>query len=85
MEKIYHYGDILKALGENFMAEIYWRKALEKGYDAGRIERRITESTILDYIFCIIYSGIILILLYIYVRQRIKIRIIILLYIIFYR
>mgnify|MGYP005976984525 CR=1 FL=1 len=39
-----HYGDILKALGENFMAEIYWRKALEKGYDAGRIERRITES-----------------------------------------
>ena len=27
-----HYGDILKALGENFMAEIYWRKALEKGF-----------------------------------------------------
>lgn len=39
-----HYGDILKALGENFMAEIYWRKALEKGYDADRINRRITEG-----------------------------------------
>ena len=27
-----HYGDILAALGEKFMAEVYWKKALE-GYD----------------------------------------------------
>lgn len=36
-----HYGDMLQALGERFMAEIYWRQALEKGYDAEMIERRI--------------------------------------------
>ena len=29
-----HYGDILAALGEKFMAEVYWKKALEGGYDA---------------------------------------------------
>lgn len=28
-----HYGDILAAMGETFMAEIYWRKALEGGYE----------------------------------------------------
>lgn len=39
-----HYGDILHAMGEQFMAEIYWRKALEKGYDADRITRRIEQS-----------------------------------------
>ena len=27
-----HYGDILAALGEKFMAEVYWKKALEGGY-----------------------------------------------------
>ena len=37
-----HYGDILYALNELFMAETYWRKALEMGADAKRIERRIT-------------------------------------------
>lgn len=36
-----HYGDILSALGENFMAEVYWRKALENGYDKDEIMRRI--------------------------------------------
>lgn len=39
-----HYGDILAASGERFMAEVYWRKALETGYDdpeavARRFER----------------------------------------------
>lgn len=29
----FHYGDILAARGEYFMAEIYWRKALEGGYE----------------------------------------------------
>ena len=43
-----HYGDILAALGERFMAEIYWRKALENGYDdpeaiARRIEKLKSE------------------------------------------
>ena len=28
-----HYGDIRAALGEKFMAEVYWKKALEGGYD----------------------------------------------------
>lgn len=39
-----HYGDILHAMGEQFMAEIYWRKALEKGYDADQVARRIEAS-----------------------------------------
>ncbi len=40
-ELLVHYGDILYASGENFLAETYWRKALEKGYDADEIARRI--------------------------------------------
>lgn len=37
-----HYGDILAALGDNYMAEIYWRRALEFGYtDVQAIEERI--------------------------------------------
>lgn len=40
----FHYGDILVALGEKFMAETYWRKALEKGYnDPTAIEERIQK------------------------------------------
>ena len=35
-----HYGDILHALGEDFMAKTYWRKALERGADKEDIERR---------------------------------------------
>ena len=35
-----HYGDILHALGEDFMAKTYWRKALERGADKEEIERR---------------------------------------------
>lgn len=39
-----HYGDILAASGENYMAGVYWRKALENGYEdpeavARRFER----------------------------------------------
>lgn len=36
-----HYGDILFALGEKFMAETYWQKALELGADKVRIEERL--------------------------------------------
>ena len=39
-----HYGDILYALGERFMAEIYWRQALEKGYSAELIEPRMQQA-----------------------------------------
>lgn len=35
-----HYGDILHALGEEFMAKSYWRKALEQGADKEEIEKR---------------------------------------------
>jgi len=43
-ELFYHYGEILFALGEKFMAETYYRKALEKGYEpVRRIEERIRE------------------------------------------
>lgn len=38
-----HYGDILAALGERFMAEVYWRKALDNGYDKGSIEQRLNR------------------------------------------
>lgn len=36
-----HYGDVLAALGEYFMAEIYWKRALENGYDPSEVELRI--------------------------------------------
>ena len=39
-----HYGDILDALGESFMAQTYWRKALERGADTTEIERRLDGS-----------------------------------------
>ena len=35
-----HYGDILYALGEEFMAKTYWRKALERGANKEEIEKR---------------------------------------------
>lgn len=38
-----HYGDILYALGDHFMAKVYWRRALEKGYDADQIMERINK------------------------------------------
>ena len=38
-----HYGDILWALGEKFMAETYWQKAVERGYDKVQMEAHIKE------------------------------------------
>lgn len=47
-ELYFHYGCVLAALGEKFMAETYWRKALERGYDdpEGLVERigRLKEN-----------------------------------------
>ena len=40
-----HYGDILAAMGERFMAEIYWRRALENGYPADAVTQRIEHKT----------------------------------------
>lgn len=40
-----HYGDILHALGEDFMAKTYWRKALELGADKEEIEKRFLPKT----------------------------------------
>lgn len=39
-----HYGDILYALGDKFMASIYWKRAREAGYDAEEIDKRISEN-----------------------------------------
>ncbi len=36
-----HYGDILAALGETFMAETYWKRALANGYNREAVERRL--------------------------------------------
>lgn len=38
-----HYGDILWALGEKFMAETYWKKAVDRGYDKADMERHIND------------------------------------------
>ncbi|MBO7198655.1 MAG: tetratricopeptide repeat protein [Alistipes sp.] len=38
-----HYADILWALGEKFMADTYWKKAAEQGYDKEALEEHITE------------------------------------------
>ena len=36
-----HYGDILFSLNERFMADTYWKKALEKGADKEAVEQRL--------------------------------------------
>lgn len=38
-----HYGDILYKLGDHFMARVYWRRALDKGYDSAEIEARLKQ------------------------------------------
>ena len=40
---LFHYAEILYALGDAFMAEVYWKRALEKGYDARQIELRLKQ------------------------------------------
>lgn len=41
-ELMLHYGDILHALGEQFMAESYWKRALDRGHDKAEIEERMS-------------------------------------------
>ena len=38
-----HYADILWALGEKFMADTYWKKAVDKGYDKDALDEHIAE------------------------------------------
>lgn len=38
---LFHYGEILYALGDEFMAEVYWKRAMSKGYDAEVVEQRL--------------------------------------------
>lgn len=40
-ELLVHYGDILYATGEKFMARMYWRRALSAGHNAAEIEKRL--------------------------------------------
>ena len=42
-ELFLHYGDILYALKDNFMAVFYWEKAREKGYDSEEIDKRLKQ------------------------------------------
>ena len=39
-----HYADILWELGEKFMAETYWKKALDAGAEKAEVERRLEYS-----------------------------------------
>ncbi|MDR0509579.1 MAG: tetratricopeptide repeat protein [Rikenellaceae bacterium] len=40
-ELAFHYGEILYALKEKYMASVYWNKALERGYDKEVIDERL--------------------------------------------
>ncbi|MDR2890933.1 MAG: tetratricopeptide repeat protein [Alistipes sp.] len=44
-ELLIHYGDILWALGEDFMATVYWKRARDAGYEpAAEIEERLSRT-----------------------------------------
>lgn len=40
---LFHYAEILYELGDEFMAEVYWKRALERGYDPETIARRLEK------------------------------------------
>lgn len=42
---LFHYAEILYALGDDFMAEVYWKRALESGYPAEIIVQRLKTVT----------------------------------------
>lgn len=39
-----HYADILWELGEKFMAETYWKRAVERGYDADELKQHVDSK-----------------------------------------
>lgn len=45
-ELLVHYGDVLHALGEQYLAETYWKRALERGYDKAVIEQRLAQPPV---------------------------------------
>lgn len=45
-ELLMHYGDVLYALGEQYLAETYWKRALERGYDKAEVERRLKQKPV---------------------------------------
>lgn len=40
----FHYGEILWALGDHFLATVYWKKALEMGYDEEIVQQRLKQA-----------------------------------------
>lgn len=42
---LFHYAEILYALGDDFMAKVYWKRALDGGYPAEIIEQRLKTVT----------------------------------------
>jgi len=45
-ELLFHYGDILWALGDEFMATVYWKQARDAGYEQpAEIEERLGRTT----------------------------------------
>ena len=42
-ELMIHYGDIYLALGDEFMAKLYWKKALDNGHDKSEIDDRMNR------------------------------------------
>lgn len=38
-----HYGDVLHALGEDYLASVYWRRAKDAGHDAEEIDERLRK------------------------------------------
>ncbi|MCC8035301.1 MAG: hypothetical protein LIO77_05125, partial [Rikenellaceae bacterium] len=40
-ELLIHYGDILHAMGDEYMATVYWKRALDAGHDPQEIESRL--------------------------------------------
>ncbi|MFI3287195.1 MAG: tetratricopeptide repeat protein [Rikenellaceae bacterium] len=43
-EVLMHYGDILYALGDDYLARHHWKRALEAGADADEIEKRVLQE-----------------------------------------
>lgn len=44
-ELLIHYGDILYAMGDNFMATVYWKRARDAGYEPlSEIEERLSRT-----------------------------------------
>ncbi len=40
-----HYGDVLAALGEKFLAEVYWKRARDNGYNPEEVEKRLQKGS----------------------------------------